>query len=72
MKGQSQGHPDFEGLYFAKERPRPYGPMLLLNINRKPYMGGPMALSHLTVIELNGQTQGHPDFEALYLVNEPN
>ncbi len=25
------------------------GPMLLLNINRKPYMGSPMALSSLTL-----------------------
>ena len=45
--------------------------MLLLNINGKPYMGTPMALSHLTLNDLKCQSQGHHDFEALYLVKEP-
>ena len=39
------------------------GYLLLLNINRKPYMGTPMVLSHLT---LKGQS--HSDFGVLYLV----
>ncbi len=34
---QSQGHPNFEILYFVK-KPE-LGPMLLLNINRESYMG---------------------------------
>ena len=40
------------------------GHMLLLNINRKAYMGSPETLLHLT---LKDQSQGHSDFEALYL-----
>ncbi len=63
---KSQGHPDFEAL---SRKAAQLGPMLLLNINRKPYMKNPIALSHLT---LKGQSQGYPDFEALYLVKEPS
>ncbi len=48
------------------------GPVLLLNINKKPYMGSPMAPSHLTLSDLKGQTQGHQDFDALYLAKEPS
>ncbi len=44
--------------------------MLLLNINRKAYMWSPMALSHLTLSDIEGQSQGHSDFETLYLVKE--
>ncbi len=36
LRGETQGHQDFEALDLIKE----LGPMLLLNINRKPYMGG--------------------------------
>ena len=36
LKGQTQGHADFKALYFVME------PMLLLTINRKAYMAGPM------------------------------
>ncbi len=43
------------------------GPMLVLIINKKPYMESPMVPSHLI---LKGQSQGHSDFEALYIVNE--
>ncbi len=43
------------------------GHMLLFNINRKPYMGSPMTPSHFT---MKGQSQGHSNFEALYLVKE--
>ncbi len=41
--------------------------MLLLNTNRKSYMGSPMhvALSHLTLSDLEGQSQSDSDFEAL-------
>ncbi len=45
--------------------------MLLLNINRKPYIGSPLAPPHLTLsdIQSKGQSQGHRDFESLlYLV----
>ena len=66
LKGQIQGHVDFEALYLVKEQ---LGHMLLLNINRKTYMGSPMTLSHLD-FGLNFTYQGHSDSEALYLVNE--
>ena len=36
LKGQCQGHSNFETLYLVKEP--------VLNINRKPYMGSPMTL----------------------------
>ncbi len=45
--------------------------MLLLNINRKLYMGSPlqlMALQHLTFSDL--ESQGHSYCKALYLVKE--
>ena len=38
--------------------------MLLLNIDRKPYMGSPIAPSHLTL------TQGHQDFKANIKANK--
>ncbi len=38
------------------------GPMLLLNINRKPYMGSQMAVLNLTCGDLEGQSQGHSRF----------
>ncbi len=46
--------------------------MLLLNINRKPYVGSPMASSDLILSELEGKIQGHQNFEALYLAKEPS
>ena len=45
------------------------GHMLFLNINRKACMGSPLAQLHLTLVTLEGQCQGHSDFEGLYLVN---
>ncbi len=45
------------------------GHMLLLNIHRKAYMRSPM--THLTLSDPKGQSQGHSDFEGLYVVNEP-
>ena len=42
---------------------------LLLNINEKAYMESPMT-SHMTFSDLEGQIQGHSDFETLYLVKE--
>ena len=44
--------------------------MLLLKINRKPYMGGPMAASQLTLSDLDSQSQS--TFKALYLINYPS
>ncbi len=35
-------------------------------------MGSPMALSHLTLSDLESQTQGDQGLEALYLVKELN
>ncbi len=46
------------------------GHMLLLNINRKVYTGSPFVWSHLTLLTLKSQCQGHSDFEGLYLVKE--
>ncbi len=42
--------------------------MLLININRKPYMGS--QLSYLALRDIEISSQGHSDFEALYLVKE--
>ncbi len=47
LKGQSQGHSDFEGLYLVK-----LGHMLQLDTTRKPYTGSPMTLSHLALSDL--------------------
>ncbi len=43
------------------------------DINGNSYMESPTAPLHLTLgnLKLKGQTQGHPDFKALYPVNEP-
>ena len=46
--------------------------MLLLNINRKAYMGSPTTLSHLTLSDLESQYQGHSDFKGLYVIKEPS
>ncbi len=66
----------FFGLYPVKE----HSLMLLLNINRKSYMGSPMAASRLTLSDheglkssnLKGQSQLHSGFKVLYLENEPS
>ncbi len=53
--------------------------MLLLNINRKPYgeSNGTFTFNlewswkiKLKVTQISGQSQGHTDFKALYLVKE--
>ncbi len=41
--------------------------MLLLNINRKAYIGSPMTLSHLTLSDLEAPFQGDSDFKSLSL-----
>ncbi len=41
--------------------------MLLLNINRKTYMGNPVVCLHFTLMTL----EGHSDFEGLNVINEP-
>ena len=41
---------------------------LLLNINRKAYMGSPLVRLHLSSVILKGKYQSHSDFESLYLV----
>ena len=41
------------------------GHMLLLNINRKPYMGSPIALSHLTLSDLERSRSRPPRFQSL-------
>ena len=42
--------------------------MLLLDINRKPYVGIPIVWLNLTLVILKSQCQGHSDFESQYLV----
>ncbi len=54
-------HSDFERLIISRKE-SDLGHMLVLNINRKPYMGSPMAISHLTLSDLEGQYQGHSHF----------
>ncbi len=54
--------PKFQNLIYHKGAE--LGPMLLLNINRESYMGSPVALSHLTLSNLKGQSHGHPDLQA--------
>ncbi len=48
--------------------------MLLLNITREAYMESPLVLLHtcMTLVTLEGESQGHTDFEGLYLVKDPN
>ncbi len=46
--------------------------MLLLIINRKLQMGSPITPSLLISSDLEKSSQGHSDFEALCLVNEPS
>ncbi len=48
------------------------GHILLLNINRKAYMGSALAQLHLTLVTLKGQCKFHSDFKSLYLVQEPS
>ncbi len=49
LKCQYQGKSDCEGLY---RKGAELGYMLLLNTTRKPYMGSPIAPSHLTLGDL--------------------
>ena len=42
--------------------------MLLLNISRKPYMGSPIILSHLTLSDFERSKSRSLRFEASYLV----
>ncbi len=39
--------------------------MLLLNVNRKAYMGSLLMQLHLTSVTLKGQCQGHSVFELI-------
>ncbi len=41
------------------------GPMLLLNIKRKPYVGNPIAPSHLTLSDLERSNSRSPRFRRL-------
>ncbi len=56
---------------FLKFRVSRIGHMLLLNSNGNPYMGKSIdAKLHFTSVFLNGQCQGHSDFESLYSIKE--
>ena len=67
---RGQGHSDFETLYIVFCKGAELGHMLLLNINRKVCMESPLVQLHLTFVNLKGHSQGHFDFEGLYLVKE--
>ncbi len=48
------------------------GPVLQLNINRKPYMGSPKACpSHLTLSDLERSNSRSPRFQSLICRKEP-
>ncbi len=49
LEGHSHGHSDCEALYRVIEQ---LGHMLLLNINKKAYMGSPLVRLHLTIVTL--------------------
>ncbi len=51
-----QCHWSFEAVYLIEE---PDEAVLLLNIIRKPYMGSPIAPSHLPFSDLEDESQGH-------------
>ncbi len=44
--------------------------MLLLNMNRKAYMGCPLMQLHVTLVTFKGLCQGHSGFKSLYLIKE--
>ena len=44
--------------------------MLLLNLNRIAYKESPITSSHLTLIDLESQSQGHWNVKTLYLIRE--
>ncbi len=58
----------FRSLMFCKRAE--LGHMLLLNIDMKSYAGSPLMRLHLTLVTLKDQSQGHSDFEGLYLIKE--
>ena len=82
LKGQSQCHPDLRSksrsptlqILISRKGAR-LGHMLLLTINRKLHMASPWhhdIWPWVTLKSRDGQSQGHSDFEALYLVKEPS
>ena len=44
--------------------------MLLLNINRKAYIGSPLVQLHVTLVTFRGLCQGNSGFKSLYLIKE--
>ena len=46
------------------------GHMLLLNINRKAYMGSPLKQLHVILVTFKCLCQGHSGVESLYLIKE--
>ncbi len=56
-------HPDFKARHLVKEQ---VGHMLLLNINRKAYMGSTLVRLHLTLVTLKGRSS----FKGLYIIKE--
>ena len=56
---ESQDHSDFEALYLVKEQ---LDHMLLLDINKKAYIGSPVTLSRLTLGDLERSNSRPPTF----------
>ncbi len=59
----------FRGLIHVSRKGAELGHVLLLNTNREPYMGSPMAPLHLTLSDL--EKSWSFKFETLYLIREP-
>ncbi len=62
LKGQSQDHSNFKTLYLQRSR---VTPMLLLNINRKPYRASLMTPSLLTLSDLERSKSRSVRFQSL-------
>ena len=61
-ESQGQGRADFKALYRTGAL---LGPMLLLHMNKKPYMGSPMEPSHLILNDLERSNSISPRFQSL-------
>ena len=65
LKGQNQGESDFETLFVIKGLLRLNHMKLLLDINRKPYMGSPMEAPNLTLSDFERSKSRSLKFRSL-------
>ena len=70
LKRTSQGHSNLEVLYLLRSPVRLYIAIFLLNIDRKPYMGSPMAPSHYTLSDTERLSSRSLRFQIFYLVKK--